>query len=55
MEHVAFQILLKMSRYLEETSKFSGEAEIFVLPGALYIQPLNDHRQVTKYGGVHQG
>ena len=55
MEHVAFQILLKMPRYIEKASKFPGEAEILMLLETFYVQPLDDHRQVTKYGGIHQG
>ena len=55
MEYMILQIFLKRPRYLEEASKVPGEAEILVLSETLYVQPLNDHRQVTKYGSVHQG
>ena len=53
MEHMILQIFLKRSGYLEEASKVPGEAEILVLPETLYVQLLNDHSQVTKYGSVH--
>lgn len=55
MEHVILQTFLKRPRYLEGASKVPDEAKIVMLRETFQVQPLNDHRQVTKYGSVHQG